>query len=99
MSKIKKKTFRITENQIEWLQAESQKTGLNVVEIVRRALDAYALTEEAREQRRVFTAEQRRDIKIIARQHGISEIDVIRQTISNGLRRMSDKPVKVKMEE
>lgn len=96
MSKIKKKTFRITENQIEWLQTESKKTGLNVVEIVRRALDAYALTEEAREQRRIFTAQQRRDIKIIARQHGISEIDVIRQTINSGLRRMSEKPIKIK---
>ena len=66
-----------------------------MVEILRRALDFYAQAEEAREQRRMFTKQQRMDIKIIARRHGISETEVIKLTIDNGLRRMREKPIKI----
>ena len=93
--KLKKTTFKITHNQIEWLKTEREKTGLNMVEIVRRALDAYAQAEEAKEERRIFTVQQRREMKIIARQHGISEIEVIRETIHTGLRRIRQKPTKI----
>lgn len=93
--KLKNKTFTITENQIAWLKAESDRTGLNMVEIVRRALDAYAQAEESREQRRMFTTQQRRDIKIMARQQGMSEVEVVRQIVNAGLIRMGEKPIKI----
>ena len=93
--KLKNKTFKITENQIQWLKAESDRTGLNMVEIVRRALDAYAEAEQAREERRMFTVQQRRDIKIIARQQGTSEIEVVKQIINAGLIRIGEKPIKI----
>ena len=93
--KLKNKTFKITENQIQWLKAESDRTGLNMVEIVRRALDAYAQAEESREQRRIFTTQQRREIKIIARQQGMSEIEIVKEIINAGLIRMGEKPIKI----
>ena len=43
--KLERTTFTITQNQIKWLAEQSQKTGLNKVELVRRALDEYSERE------------------------------------------------------
>lgn len=83
---MKPATFLITENQANWLEDEHEKTGLNKVEIVRRALDDYAEAEEAKEQRRFFTPQQRQNIKEAALLKGISEIQVIRAAIDRELR-------------
>lgn len=93
--KLRNSTYKLTENQLAWLEEQSEKTGLNKVEIVRRALDAYAQAEQAREERRMFTTQQRRDIKIIARQQGTSEIEIVKQIINAGLIRIGEKPIKV----
>ena len=84
--RMKPATFLITENQANWLQEEYEKTGLNKVEIVRRALDDYAEAEEAKEQRRFFTPQQRKDIREVARLKGVAEIQVIRAAIDRELR-------------
>ena len=84
--RMKPATFLITENQANWLQAEYERTGLNKVEIVRRALDNYAEAEEAKEQRRFFTPQQRQNIKEVARLKGVSEIQVIQTAIDRELR-------------
>ena len=83
---MKPATFLITENQANWLQKEYERTGLNKVEIVRRALDNYAEAEEAKEQRRFFTPQQRQNIKEVARLKGVSEIQVIQTAIDRELR-------------
>lgn len=93
--KLRNSTYKLTENQLAWLEEQSEKTGLNKVEIVRRALDAYAQAEQAREERRMFTVQQRRDIKVIARQQGTSETEVVKQIINAGLIRIGEKPIKV----
>ena len=83
---MKPATFLITENQANWLQKEYERTGLNKVEIVRRALDDYAEAEEAKEQRRFFTPQQRQNIKEVARLKGVSEREVIQAAIDRELR-------------
>jgi len=85
-NRMKPATFLITENQANWLQKEYERTGLNKVEIVRRALDDYAEAEEAKEQRRFFTPQQRQNIKEVALLKGVSEIQVIRAAIDRELR-------------
>ena len=82
-------TFKITRPQHKWLKDLSEKTGLNQVEIVRRALDAYAEAEEAREQRRFFTPQQRKDIREAARLKGVAEVEIIRTAIDRELRFMT----------
>ena len=84
--RMKPATFLITENQANWLQKEYERTGLNKVEIVRRALDDYAEAEEAKEQRRFFTPQQRQNIKEVARLKGVSEREVIQTAIDRELR-------------
>ena len=79
-------TFRITLPQLQWLKKESQETGLNEVEIIRRALDVYAEVETKKRQQNLFTPEQRREIKEIAREKGISEARVIRSVLEKELR-------------
>ena len=91
---MENKTFRITKRQVNWLQYQSVKTGLQQVEIVRRALDAYAEAEEVKEQRRMFTPEQRREIRQVARTKGISEVEVVRHAIDKDLRRTHAAPLK-----
>ena len=86
-SKLERTTFTITQNQIKWLTEQSDKTGLNKVEIVRRALDEYAEREDAKEERQFFTPEQRQEIKEIARAKGISELAVVRRAIDRELNR------------
>ena len=84
---LKNQTYKITEKQIEWLAAQSEKTGLAIVELVRRALDVYAETETDKEHRQLFTPEQRREIKTIARKKGITEREVVREAIDRETRR------------
>ena len=91
---MENKTFRITKRQVNWLQYQSVKTGLQQVEIVRRALDAYAEAEEVKEQRRMFTPEQRREIRQVARAKGIPEGEVVRQAVDKDLRRRPANPLK-----
>ena len=86
MPKLKSATFTITENQLEWLKEESQKTGFTQVEIVRRALDVYAEVEAKKRKQNLFTPEQRREIKQIAREKGVSETKVIRSVLEKALR-------------
>jgi hypothetical protein len=38
---MKPYTCSLTEGQLDWLRAESEATGLNASEILRRAIDAY----------------------------------------------------------
>lgn len=87
--KLHPATFLITLNQINWLEEESERTGLNKVEIVRRALDNYRDTQESKEQRRFFSPQQRQDIKEAARRKGIAEIEVIRDAVNRELRFMA----------
>lgn len=89
MSKLQPITFTITRQQLKWLKQQSEKTGLNQVEIVRRALDAYAEAEEVKEQRRYFSPEQRQNIRDIARRKGIGEIEVVREAVNRELRFMA----------
>ena len=88
-SKLQPATFLITAQQIKWLEDESKRTGLNKVEIVRRALDVYAETEEAKAQRRIFTPEQRDNIREAARRKGVGETEVIRDAVNRELRFMA----------
>ena len=86
MPKLQPATFTITHQQLKWLEAFSEKTGLHKVEIVRRALDAYAEAEETKERRDLFTPQQRQDIRETARSQGISEREVIQSAINRELR-------------
>ena len=82
MPKLQPITLTLTVQQLKWLKQQSDKTGLHQVEIVRRALDAYADAEETKEQRRYFTPEQRQNIRDIARRSGIGEIEVVREAVN-----------------
>lgn len=91
MPRLQNATFTITQNQIKWLEEQSEKTGLTKVEVVRRAIDAYAEAQEAKEQRRFFSPKQRKDIKHAAQAKGIPEIEIIRQAIDREIRRITAK--------
>ena len=71
---------------LDWLDEESERTGLNKVEIVRRALDAYRDVQAEKEQRRYFTPQQRRNIKVIAQMQNISQREVIRKAVDRETR-------------
>ena len=86
MANKKPYTFKITLPQLKWLKEESQKTGLNQVEIIRRALDVYAQVEAEKGQKDILTPEQRREIKQIALEKGVSEARVIRSVLEKELR-------------
>ena len=86
MPKLQPITFTLTPQQLKWLKQQSEKTGLHQVEIVRRALDAYADAEETKEQRRYFSPEQRQSIRDIARRSGIGEIEVVREAVNREVR-------------
>ncbi|MYG00264.1 hypothetical protein F4212_14190 [Candidatus Poribacteria bacterium] len=86
MSKrLRNATFTITERQIAWIKDRQRKTGLTQVEIVRRALDEYAERQELKDQRSLFTPEQRQDIKDAARLKNISEVQIIRRALTREL--------------
>ena len=78
-------TFTITEKQLAWIKEQHAKTGLTQVEIVRRALDAYAESEDTKERRQLFTPQQRQDIKDAARVKGVSEVEIIRSALNREL--------------
>ena len=81
MSQLVRTTFTITERQVEWIEEQNEKTGLLKSEIVRRAIDEYAEREAAKEERKLFTAEQWREIREIARAKGKSALSVVRLAI------------------
>ena len=81
MSKRKNATFTFTEQQLQWIHDQSEKTGLLKTEILRRAVDEYSEREDAKAEQQLFTAEQRQDIRKIARAKGVSEEDVVRLAI------------------
>lgn len=87
MPKLERTTFTLTEEQIDWIDEQSQKTGLLKAEIMRRAVDEYREQEEAKEERQFLTPEQRRDIKEIARAKGVSELSIIRRAVDRELNR------------
>lgn len=78
-------TFSFTEKQLNWIREQQQKTGLPQVEIMRRALDEYAEREDNKDQRTLFTPQQRQDIKDAAKQKGISELQIIRTALNREL--------------
>ena len=86
LKKLQPATFKLTAQQLKWLKDLSDKTGLNQVEIVRRALDAYAESEELKEERRMFTPGQRQQIRDVARLKGVAEIEIIRNAIDREVR-------------
>ena len=86
-NKLERTTFTLTQKQIQWIAEQSEKTGLLKAEILRRAIDQYAETEEAKAERQLFTPEQRKEIKEIARAKGVSELDVVRRAIDRELNR------------
>ena len=55
------------------------------MEIVHRALDEYRERQDSKEQRQLFTLQQRQDIKEAARVKGISEVDVVRRALNREL--------------
>ena len=87
MSKRNKNTFALTTDQHDWLAEACAKTGLLKVEIVRRAIDFYRECEEAKEERKFFTPEQRKEINEIARAKGVTELSIIRRAIDRELNR------------
>lgn len=89
MPKLKPSLFALTEQQLDWLEEESQKTGLNKVEIVRRALDDYREVQAEKEERQYFTSQQQQNIKVMARMQNITETEVIRKAIDRETRVVS----------
>ncbi len=87
MSKLERTTFTITQQQIQWIKEQHEKTGLLKSEIVRRAIDEYAEREGTKEERKLFTPEQWRDIREIARAKSVSAVDVARRAIDRELNR------------
>ena len=81
MSKLERTTFTITQHQNEWIDEHHEKTGLLKSEIVRRALDEYKAREDAKEERKLFTPEQWREIREIARSKSVSVLAVVRRAI------------------
>jgi hypothetical protein len=43
---MKRVNFHLTDDQIEWLRAESKRTGLSTAELIRRAVDVMRRREE-----------------------------------------------------
>ena len=86
---MKAATFIMTQQQLDWLSEESEKTGLNKVEIIRRAVDDYRDVQAEKEKRQFFTPQQRQDIKVMARMQNITETEVIRKAITRETRVVS----------
>ena len=79
-------TFSLTLDQIKWLEMQHERTGLKKAEIIRRALDDYVEAEETKEQRRLFSPEQRKDIREVARRKAIGEVEVVRSAVNKELK-------------
>lgn len=76
----------MTNLQLAWLKSESERTGLNQTEIMRRAVDLYADAQVNKEQEDLLTSEQRQHIRQIAIDNNISEEQAIRALIDKELR-------------
>ena len=88
-NRMKSATFTLTQHQLDWLEQESEKTGLNKVEIVRRALDDYKDIQAEKEQCQYFTPQQQQNIKIMAQMQRLSETEIIRKAIDRETRVIS----------
>ena len=88
-TRMKPATFTLTQQQYDWLEQESEKTGLNKVEIVRRALDGYKDQQAEKEQCEYFTPKQQHNIKVLARMQNITETEVIRKAVDRETRVVS----------
>lgn len=88
-SSLKPVTFKMTQQQLDWLEQESKRTGLNKVEIVRRALDDYKDVQAEKEKSEYFTPQQRENIKVMARMQCISETEVIQRAVNRETRVVS----------
>ena len=84
-SKLERTTFTLTQHQTRWISERSEETGLLKSEIVRRALDEYAEREAAKAERALFTPEQLRKIKEMARAKGASVKNIIRRAVDRQL--------------
>ena len=85
MPKLERNTFTITSSQMEWINEQHEKTGLLKSEIVRRALDEYAEREAAKAERALFTPDQLRNIREMARAKGASVKNIIRRAVDRQL--------------
>ena len=79
MADLQNSTFSLTKEQIDWIEKQSQKTGLAKADIVRRAIDEYAEAQQSKERRELFTREQREAIREVARMRGVSEKEVVQE--------------------
>lgn len=79
LADLRNATFSLTEAQIEWIESESERTGLAKADIVRRAIDGYVDEQETKQRRELFTREERAEIKQVAKMRGITEKEVVRQ--------------------
>lgn len=79
MADLHNTTFSLTKAQIEWIEAESERTGLAKADIVRRAIDGYADEQTAKQRRELFSREERAEIKEVAKMRGITEKEVVRE--------------------
>ena len=62
---MKPATFTMTPQQLDGFEQAREKTGLNQVEIVRRALDDYRDVSEVKAGFEMFTKGQKKDIKVV----------------------------------
>ncbi|MCY3744473.1 MAG: hypothetical protein OXH00_25945 [Candidatus Poribacteria bacterium] len=84
--KMKPASFRMPQQQLDWLDLESQRTGLPQVEIVRRAIDDYRDIQAEKERRQYLTPEQLQNIREVARLKGVSAVQVVRSAIDREVR-------------
>ena len=82
-------TLIITLLQWDWLDEESERTGLKKVEIVRRALDSYRDIQREKEERQYFTPQQEKNIKVMARMQNITEKEVVGKAVDRETRVVS----------
>ena len=75
-------TFTITERQLLWLKQRQSDFGLTQSELLRRAIDEYIESEEAKDRKQLFTPEQIQDLQEAAAQKGVTVTDVIRKAIN-----------------
>ena len=83
---IKKTTFPLTTDQIDWIRRRAESTGLTKAEIIRRAIDLYRRHEEAEDRKRLFTDEQVEQIQEIAKRNKTSVDRVIRSALAREIR-------------
>lgn len=95
MSLLRNATFKLTVYQLEQLTELSERTGLPKTEHMRRAFDAYYYAEQAREEQRLMTPQQRREVRILAHRHSMSIRDTFQEAFQIGLVRLQEKPIKV----